>query len=273
MLVKLPCRPCIVRRVRCSNIRAFAASSWRAISLSYLQDVRQTKGFQEVKDYLQAAHAPAFGEPSQVSQPSACPTQPLVAVKVGIRDSLDTSPFSQIAIINTSTGQQKLVKADIRSRDSCPQWSPNGQQLAFLSDRLKPGVLRVFILNNAHLHDSRASPVAAPALPGTPEALSWSADGSTLLIRVAEHGADQAAAYGSDRLGSKDTGDGPSWLPTVKAGKRETGWRSLWIYEPSSRRHHRVGNPGLNVWEAVRLARPESCARSGFGLASGRRMV
>lgn len=247
MLVKL------VKRVHCRNIRAFTISRWRASPLSYLQDIRQTKRFNEVKEFLHAANAPAFGKPSQASQPSICPTQPLVAVKVGIRDSLDSSPFSQIAIINTSTGQQKLVEAESRSHDSCPHWSPNGQQLAFLSDRLKPSELGVFIIDNAHLQDNRTSPVAAPALPGTPEALSWSADGSILLIRVAEHGADQAAVHGSDRLGSKDTGDGPSWLPTVQAGKREPGWRSLWIYEPNSRRHHRVGKSGLNIWEAAWL--------------------
>ncbi|KAH8649992.1 Alpha/Beta hydrolase protein [Xylariales sp. PMI_506] len=221
--------------------------------ISQLRDVRQTKYFQHVESHFRSAYTPAFGKPSQASQPSVCPTAPLVAVKAGVRDSLEKNS-SRISIINTATGHQTAIRESSGSHDSSPQWSPNGQQLAFLSDRLNPGVLGVFILDNAYLHDPDATPQATPPLPGTVEAFSWSPDGSLLLIRVAEHGADQAGAYGSGRMGSfNGSEDEPSWLPNVSTGEQESGWRSIWLYDPGSSQLKRVGKPGLNVWEAVWL--------------------
>lgn len=221
--------------------------------ISQLRNVQATEQFRLVEDHFRNTYAAAFGAPSQASQPSASPTAPLVALKVGIRASLNTNPVSRICVVDTSSGESTIIRTAESAQAGSPQWSPTGQQLAWLSDQQTPGVLDLYVLDTAYLRQHDASPSTTPPLPGTAEAFSWSPDGSCLLVRVAEHGADQAAAYGSDRMGSRGNADEPSWLPDVQTSKQQTGWRSLWIYELGSDRLHRVSKPVLNMWEAVWL--------------------
>ena len=217
--------------------------------MSHLRDMRRTEQFRLVESHFRSAYGPSFGKPSSASQPSACPDQPLVAVRVGIRNSLESDPVSRISIIDIVSGRQNVINADGRSQHSSPKWSPTGKHLAFLSDGSQPGVMMVYILESTQLNDPDVVPSTTPSVPGTVEAISWSSDGSTLLIQVAEHGADQAAALGSGSVRSEKLACAPSWLPDVSFSQEEAGWRSAWLYEVPPGKIKRATKPGLNMWE------------------------
>src|SRR5580704_6057815 len=61
--------------------------------------------------------------------------------------------------------------------DSLPRWSPDGQRLAFGSDRDHPGLSSVYLLGR-DLGEAR--PVGT--IRGSCEEIAWSADGQRLLI-------------------------------------------------------------------------------------------
>src|SRR5262249_28031638 len=89
---------------------------------------------------------------------------------------------STIWIVETSGGEPRQLTAGPRT-DSLPRWSPDGSQLAFLSDRLKDGQRQVFLLA---LAGGEAVPLtdisAAIPTPRGLNALQWSPDGRTLAF-------------------------------------------------------------------------------------------
>lgn len=220
-------------------------------AISQLPDICKTPWYDVAESYYKSVHSHSFGKSSSASQPNACPNRPLVAVRVGISDSLDANPGSRIAIVDTTTGSEKIIDSDDEFQHSSPKWCPRGKHLAFLSDRLQKGVMGLHILASEQLNDTGPVPMSPSSVPGSVESFSWSPDGSLVLLQVAEHGADEAAAHGSGSIQAKDDADKPSWLPSVSNSDEATGWRSAWIYDMISGQLRRATKPGLNIWEAA----------------------
>ncbi|MDA7853124.1 S9 family peptidase [Porticoccaceae bacterium] len=126
-----------------------------------------------------------------------------------------------------------------------PKYSPDGTQIAFLSDRKKAGDFQLYFLDSA---TGAANP--APAVEGWIEYLHWSPDGRHILLGVAGHGADVAGGQGAvtSKLLSEEL---PSWMPSVETGDESFRWRSAWVYEVETGMVRRVSNANCNIWEAV----------------------
>ncbi len=81
---------------------------------------------------------------------------------------------------------------------------------------------------------------------GVVEHLSWSSDGSRLLIGVADPSADAASSAGSGLVGSRQ----PEPDPMVVRHDPEAGRRSLEIVDVITMSVTPLVLPGLNIWEA-----------------------
>jgi dipeptidyl aminopeptidase/acylaminoacyl peptidase len=117
-----------------------------------------------------------------------------------------------------------------RGEDSCPRWSPDSRQIAFLSTREQSSrdIKQVYVATLDGDVSGEARKVCS--LPNGAESLAWSPDGKSIAF-VALEGAEP----GSD----------PLVLGSQAAGRH----RRLWTVRPESDTPEPVTSPEVTIWE------------------------
>jgi len=111
---------------------------------------------------MRRLHEPAFGRPHTVAEPHVTPDGARVVVTASIFDELAGAP--RTAVYAAKGGVLSAVTAGAGSARS-GRFSPDGQTLAFLSDRAKAGVFQLFLLGAKNFGEA----VTTPTVPGTVE--------------------------------------------------------------------------------------------------------
>ena len=143
---------------------------------------------------------------------------------------------STIWVVDTNGGESRQLTGGPRT-DVLPRWSPNGQRLAFLSDRLEDGQRQVFVLNR---HGGEA--VALTDIKGdipSPRglnALQWSPDGKTLAFLLED--SDDVA----ERKSKEDKNDRIEFEQNPK-------YVRLWTINLETRELACVSPDNLQIWE------------------------
>jgi dipeptidyl aminopeptidase/acylaminoacyl peptidase len=207
------------------------------------KDLRESGEYAAVAEYLGRLHEPAFGKPHRVTDLVTTADAGRVVVTGSVYDELEGLP--RTALYEVTDGELRALTSGGGSAKA-GRLAPDGSRLAFLSDRVKPDVFQLYLLDDGQFGEAWQ----APAVPGTIEFLAWSHDGTHILLGVAGFGAEMADAQGSGTAGASESGL-PSWYPEVEAGTPEDAWRSLWLYTPASGELAKVSPEGLNVWEAA----------------------
>jgi len=188
---------------------------------------------------------PEFGRVSEVVEVSASPASSVIAFTGKVLTGLDTAPTYRLCLVDAAGGTPDEI--DTGPNDALhPKWSPDGAQLAFLSDRSQKGRQQLFLLSA----DRLAEPISTPEIEGTIEYIAWSPDGGSILMGVAESGADLSSTVGSGKtaIGQDER---PSWAPSIRQSLQPEGWRRAWAYDLATRRSRSVSSVELNVWEAA----------------------
>jgi dipeptidyl aminopeptidase/acylaminoacyl peptidase len=208
-------------------------------------DVRGTTTWNTVEEHFRRMNEPAFGAPSKLIEPSCSADGSRIAVTAFVYDELKGLPRQQAYLVEGSELRPLTSKA---GSSRLPRVSPDGESVAFLSDRVEAGRFQLYVLRTGQLGEA----TAAPDVPGTVEYAAWSPDGSRVLLGVAGLGADLSGGQGSGTT-YKPTEELPDWHPRVEAGVNEESWRSVWTYDVTTGELTRVSPEGLNTWEAVWL--------------------
>lgn len=209
------------------------------------RDLRQTPLYREIEDHFRQVHAPAFGRISGADDPAPSPDGCYVAFTGSRLERLEGVPAMRICLADASTAAFEEITSGPND-DRMPRWSPDGAQLAFLSDRAAKGQHQLYLLAAGRLGEA----LPAPRVEGTVEYLAWSPDGRSILLGVAGPGADMADAHGSGTTATREE-DVPGWMPHVDSGVAENQWRRLWLYDVAAGATRPLSHPGLNVWEAA----------------------
>jgi dipeptidyl aminopeptidase/acylaminoacyl peptidase len=123
--------------------------------------------------------------------------------------------------------------------DTLPRWSPGSGALAYASDRGHPGRLSLHLLRLGTDERSELGEIA-----GSVEEITWSSDGSRLLVLAADVGSDRAGSFQATRILEKDA---PADDPRVFRPRHF--FRRLLVVDLEGHTTE-VGPPGLTVWEA-----------------------
>jgi dipeptidyl aminopeptidase/acylaminoacyl peptidase len=206
------------------------------------RDIRETAPYEEAEELYRALRRPGTGLITDAAEVSTNGTQAVFAGT--LIDELKGVPPTRICLTDLATGDTRVMTFG-PNVDRLPKFSPDGGQIAFLSDRKKEGDFQLYLLDPV---GGGARPT--PPVEGWVEYLRWSPDGKRILLGVAGHGADVAGGQGA--VTSKQVAERlPSWMPAVETGDESYRWRRAWVYDVAKDRVSRVGPADLNIWETV----------------------
>jgi dipeptidyl aminopeptidase/acylaminoacyl peptidase len=208
------------------------------------RDIRKFALYAEVEALARGWYRPGSGAIAGLGEVAASPDGRRAAFSGVMLEKLEGMPTTRICLADIASGDVRVLTFGPNT-DRSPRWSPDGQQLAFLSDRAGPGNFQV------HLVDLKTREVRAlGAVDGWVEYLHWSPDGTRLLLGVAGFGAELAGAQGGISA-AKQAEALPPWVPDIEAGHGAHMWRSLWILDVATAKVRKVPTEALNIWEAV----------------------
>src|SRR5436309_679686 len=121
------------------------------------RDIRDTTAYQEMAAHFGRLYGPSLGRISGASDPAISPAGDVIAFTGTLREKLEGTPGSRIAIATVADGSVDVVTTGPNS-DRLPKWSPDGKTLAFLSDRDEKGVHQVYLLHRDRIGE--AAPTA-----------------------------------------------------------------------------------------------------------------
>lgn len=109
-----------------------------------------------------------------VSDPAFSPVESSIAVTVTIADEESDGYRSHIALIDPADGSMRRLTRS-QARDTAPQWSPDGSQIAFLSTRSEPKQIWLIRVDGGEA--TRITDFAAAV-----DDFCWSPDGGSLAV-------------------------------------------------------------------------------------------
>lgn len=207
-------------------------------------DIRTTDLYQQIEALCKTLRQPGTGQISDAAEVHASADGKYVVFTGVIMDRLEGTPPTRICMTELATGKTQVLTFGPNS-DRAPKFSPDGRQVAFLSDRLKPGDSQLYLLD---LESGAAR--SSPHVSGWVEYLRWSPDGQRILLGVAGHGADIAGGHGA--IASQQVAEGlPSWMPAIDTKDESYRWRHAWVYDIATQAVRQVSPADRNVWECI----------------------
>jgi len=205
------------------------------------RDIRETALYREAEKLYAGFRRPGSGLIVDATEISA---QVDRAVFSGTLVDSGNESVSRICLTDLASGATRVLTFGPNT-DRLPKLSADGRHIAFLSDRLRPGDFQLYLLDPGS-GECRAT----PAVAGWVEYLHWSPDGRRILLGVAGHGADLAAAQGAatSKISAQEL---PAWMPVVDTGKESYRWRSAWVYDLGENRVEQASPAESNIWEAA----------------------
>ena len=205
------------------------------------RDIRDTPLYRETESLYRSFRRPGSGLVADAVEISAHGSR---AVFTGSLIDSANETSSRICLTDLTSGDTRVLTFGPNT-DRLPKLSPDGRQIAFLSDRHKAGDSQLYLLDPG-TGECRAT----PPVEGWVEYLHWSPNGRRILLGVAGYGADLSAAQGAAT--SKTAGqDLPAWVPTVDTGEEAYRWRRAWVYDLEENRVSQFTPAGSNIWEAA----------------------
>ena len=208
------------------------------------QDIRNTDSYQEAQSFYTAIFRPGTGQISDAAEVHVSADGKEAVFAGSLVEELCGSAPTRICHIDLISGHTRIL-TDGPHNDRLPKFSPDGRQVAFLSDRHRAGDFQLHLLNP---HTGATHPT--PRVDGWVEYLHWSPDGSRILLGVTGYDADHAGGQAAKAREDEAT-DVPSWMPTVEPANDTHRWRRAWVYELATSHPSPWGGSDCNVWEAV----------------------
>jgi dipeptidyl aminopeptidase/acylaminoacyl peptidase len=227
------------------------------------RDIRGTALYREISAFYEALHAPGMERVTDAADIAVRPDGAQAAFTGSIYRDMQTPPVTRICIVDLTSGQLEARSAPT-GNDRVPSWSPDGSQLAFLSDRREAGNYQLYVCEASR----GAEAVPAPDIEGTIEYLQWSPDGKQLLLGVAGFGADFAGCQGGHRTLTREAAL-PAWAPLIDSGDAQNLWRRLFVWERASGSVRAVSPVGTNFWEACWLGNQHLAAITSASHSEG----
>lgn len=206
--------------------------------------MRATAVFREAEKIFAEVYRPGDGFISDITDLQRSPDPQRLFFTGTLVDTLDGPFVTRICEIDLQTGSTQVLTSG-PNLDRHARSSPDGQSIAFLSDRGRPSDFQLFFLNV-----ETQSVTAGPRVDGWVEYFEWSPDGRRILLGVAGHGAELSSGQGAYKT-DEVRGDMPSWMPQVIGSPSDFLWRRVWIFDIGRAKLSCASDELTNIWEAT----------------------
>ena len=122
------------------------------------RDIRQSELYREIEAIYGTLFQPGTGRVSDGDQLTASPDGRHLGFTGTLFSDLKSTPETRICLVDVSSGTLNILPQKTNN-DKTPQWSPNGQQLAFLSDRAETGNYQLYVTAGDGLGVTQVAPV------------------------------------------------------------------------------------------------------------------
>ena len=220
-----------------------------------------------------------------VSDAQVSPDGDLVAFVVGDQFKLDTKlPRSGVWVVDATGGEPRRFTSGPRS-DSMPRWSPDGRELAFLSDREEDGQRQIWLLPRAGGEATQLTHVdgTIPS-PRSLEPMAWSPDGKRIAFIKVDPETEDEKRHKQDKSDIIEFEQHPKYarLYTVDIDSGEEScvspdglqvWEFCW--SPTSDEIAAVASdvPFEQAWYSCRLAKFSTSGGAAATLHQAKRQV
>ena len=196
------------------------------------RDIRPTERYRALLQFCRDVRQPGTGQISDGAQLHASPDKKQVVFAATVVERVDEEAPTHLALTDLATGVTQLLTSGPHT-NKMPRFSPDGSQIAFLSDRHAVHAFQLYVFD---LVSSAVRPT--PAVAGRVESLQWSQDGTRILLGVVGSTGDDSPSV-------------PSWMPLVEAADAHDERRSYWVHEIATQSVCRVGNDEGTLWDAA----------------------
>jgi dipeptidyl aminopeptidase/acylaminoacyl peptidase len=207
-------------------------------------DIRETVMYRDTEALFRALRQPSTGQISDAAEVDVAPDGERAVFSGTVVEALEGALTTRICQVDLLSKKTRILTFGPNT-DRLPKYSPDGRQIAFLSDRQKCGEYQLYLLDPV-----TGATRGVPAVQGWVEYLHWSPDGTRVLLGVAGHGADVSSSQGAVSSQRLATGV-PSWMPGIQTGDETYRWRCVWVYELATNSVLEVSTVTTNIWEAV----------------------
>jgi dipeptidyl aminopeptidase/acylaminoacyl peptidase len=207
------------------------------------RDIRHTNLFREAIELHDLLRHGGSGKINDAAELAVSPDGRSVLFTGSLTNGKTGAQETRICEVDLGGGDVRIL-TNGAGDDRCARYSPDGRSIAFLSDRGSSGNFQLYLFDR---ESGQEQPCAEA--DGWVEYLEWSPDGRQILLGVAAHGADRAAANGAIASAAVQ-GELPDWMPDIASSDDACGWRSIWMYSVEDERLSPASPSGLNVWEA-----------------------
>jgi dipeptidyl aminopeptidase/acylaminoacyl peptidase len=172
-----------------------------------------------------------------ISDAQISPDGQVVAFVAGAPVKIDTpSPKSRIWLAPTDGGSAREFTTGPQS-DYSPRWSPDGQTLAFLSDRSDKGTAQIYLISRQGGEATGLTELEGDVGVGrSSEALHWSPDGQSIAFLLRDPESETEAERKREKNDALEFEENQRFV-------------RLWVIDVASRAAHPVTPEGLHVWE------------------------
>jgi dipeptidyl aminopeptidase/acylaminoacyl peptidase len=207
-------------------------------------DIRSTDRYARLERLYAEGFRLGGGSFHAVSSIAAQPGGSSIVVAGELYGPSGGMPIFRIAEVSAEAPPRPLSEANERS----PIWSPDGKQLAFMSDRdADGGAHQPFVANARALDKPRRLLIPTDE---TAVDLAWSPDGSRLLVITVGRGADAPGPSGLSSLGAART-DLPGWLPDIETETPSNLWRRGHVFDLAADTSGGLAAAGWSLWNAA----------------------
>lgn len=250
--------------------RADASSGFGMEGFEMQRDIRGTDPFREAEQIFTEVYRPGEDFISDIVDLQRSPSGSHLLFTGTLVQGFNTPVETRICEFDLEADAIRTLTAGPNS-DRGARTSPDGETIAFLSDRHQRDDFQLFFLN---IRELTVTP--GPRVDGWVEYLEWSPGGRRILLGVAGHGAELSSGQGAYKTTEIARGE-PSWMPEVIGLPQDSMWRSVWILDIDAGELSRASSVADNIWEAswrgddrlavVRSSSPEEGAWYGAGLS------